>query len=69
MHWRECKSKKILRDAQDDKGIYNDEIPFYFSTGFFFPADSFSTVLINRSLRVFSCLADSIQITYSFLLE
>jgi len=43
--------------------------PDYFSAGFFFQPISFSTILTNRSVRVFSCLAERIQTTYSFLLE
>src|ERR1700712_5008856 len=38
---------------------------FYLSVGFFLPAKSFSTILAIRSVRVFSCLASSIQTMYS----
>ena len=41
----------------------------HFSEGFFFLFTSFSTSPVNRSSFVFSCFAESIHTTYSFLFE
>jgi len=59
-----------IRNQRNQRNHKNQRLKsaVHFSDGFFFPSLSFSTNFTNLSFFVFSCLAESIHITYSFLL-
>src|ERR1700753_3291506 len=66
-----CVSKRRLSVKMNCTGHAGERrkiLRLYFSEGFFFFASSFSVNFSSRSIFVFSCLAESIQTTYSFLL-